>query len=278
MLPARLLTGGVLIGLLLALAWAGGAWPEFTLHDTVIHAPAWWLVALLVVALGGRELASLVERRADAGVSSIIGGILGVAAALAVSKSNASLSAAAAGACLAIAAGGAVRSGNLDAGLRTAVSTLVSFLWLGLGLGCWAALVGRQGAPAAACAIMVVKLSDIGAYFTGRAIGRTKLVPWLSPGKTREGFFGGICVAASGAMIIAWMNVATPTVSVAWPWWVAFGTLAGIVGPLGDLFESLLKRTAGAKDSGTILPGMGGVLDVVDSLTIAGPFALLMLG
>ncbi len=276
MLHARLLTGGMLIGLLAALVWVSAAWPELRVGDTSVAAPAWWMAAFLVVALGGREAAMLIERRQGFGLNGVVGGLLGAGAVFAASMSSAALAATTAGACLTFAATRAVLAGEGERAWRSAVSALVAFTWLGIGVGCWAAFVSRHGAATAACAIMVVKLSDIGAYFTGRAIGRHKLVPWLSPGKTREGLAGGILVATTGGLLAWWMGLADGSTPVDWPRWVAFGALAGVVGPLGDLFESLLKRTAGAKDSGTTLPGMGGVLDVVDSLTIAGPFVLVV--
>jgi phosphatidate cytidylyltransferase len=121
-------------------------------------------------------------------------------------------------------------------------------------------------------AVLLVKSSDIGAYAVGMTLGRHKLIPWLSPGKTREGLAGGI---ATAALVGAGLAAATPSGEsiAAIPIWLGAvaGAVAAVTGQIGDLAESLLKRDAGVKDSGRMLPGMGGILDVVDSLLFAGP-------
>jgi phosphatidate cytidylyltransferase len=118
--------------------------------------------------------------------------------------------------------------------------------------------------------LLVVKFTDIGAFFGGRAIGRHKLVYWLSPGKTWEGLGVGILTAgAVGALCAPWMHIA-------WPKGVLFGMILGVVGQLGDLLESLMKRDAEVKDSGRLIPGFGGILDVIDSPLLAAPCAYLL--
>ena len=117
--------------------------------------------------------------------------------------------------------------------------------------------------------LLVVKSTDIGAYFGGRALGRHKLIAWLSPGKTWEGLLCGLATAALVA-------VACGGVMHLSPWKAAlFGACIGALGQIGDLLESLMKRDAEVKDSGRLLPGFGGVLDVVDSPLFAAPFAYL---
>lgn len=119
--------------------------------------------------------------------------------------------------------------------------------------------------------LLVVKFTDIGAYFGGRAFGKHKLIPWLSPGKTWEGLFFGLCTAGLVAAACA------PRVSeLTWPKAVVFGVVIGGIGQLGDLLESMIKRDADVKDSGTLIPGFGGVLDVIDSPLLAAPFAYVL--
>lgn len=123
--------------------------------------------------------------------------------------------------------------------------------------------------------LLVVKFTDIGAFFGGRALGRHKLIPWLSPGKTWEGLFCGMALAGVvGALCAPWINYPDYVL----PWWkgLVVGAILGGIGQLGDLLESLMKRDAEVKDSGKLIPGFGGVLDVIDSPLLAAPFAYLM--
>lgn len=126
--------------------------------------------------------------------------------------------------------------------------------------------------------IVLTWASDIGAYFVGRAAGRHKLIPAVSPGKTVEGAIGGI----AATVLIAWLYVlfvlrpaahlALRPASI-----VLFGIVISVAAQLGDLSESLLKREAGVKDSSRLIPGHGGVLDRVDSLLFVLPIAYLLL-
>jgi phosphatidate cytidylyltransferase len=119
--------------------------------------------------------------------------------------------------------------------------------------------------------LLVVKFTDIGAYFGGRALGRRKLIPWLSPGKTWEGLFCGLLTAGLvGAVCARWI------LDLSWLKAMLFGMLIGGVGQLGDLLESLMKRDAQVKDSSHLIPGFGGILDVIDSPLLAAPFAYLV--
>jgi phosphatidate cytidylyltransferase len=127
--------------------------------------------------------------------------------------------------------------------------------------------------------VVVVKLSDIGAYTAGSLFGRHKMIPRLSPNKTWEGFAGGILlsVAASVCFSIAlggWLGkVPLPLGHAAF-----LGILLGGTGVVGDLFESLLKRASSTKDSSAAVPGMGGLLDVLDSLLFAAPVLYVYIG
>ncbi len=106
---------------------------------------------------------------------------------------------------------------------------------------------------------------DTGAYLVGRAIGRRPFLPWISPRKTVEGVLGGLVVATAGVAIVLGISGSSPLDAL------VLGPLLGAVAQAGDLAESLLKRSAGVKDSGTLLPGHGGILDRVDSILFAAP-------
>ena len=143
--------------------------------------------------------------------------------------------------------------------------------------------------------ILVTKMCDSGAYFTGRSIGRHKLIPWLSPGKTWEGLIGGVALAAATAVALAALSNGF---EIAGTWAVsdgvqlfhpadfhlgrcaAAGAAIGAVGQFGDLVASLFKRDAGIKDSSQAIPGFGGLLDLADSPVVVAPLAywLLVLG
>ena len=114
---------------------------------------------------------------------------------------------------------------------------------------------------------LVIFASDIGAYFAGRALGKHKLAPAISPGKTVEGWIGGLLFAAGGAAIAS----ATFFKELPFQWSIPLAIVLAVVGVLGDLAESAMKRGAGAKDAASILPGHGGFLDRLDSLLFGAP-------
>jgi phosphatidate cytidylyltransferase len=120
--------------------------------------------------------------------------------------------------------------------------------------------------------LLVVKFTDIGAYFGGRRFGKHKLIPWLSPGKTWEGLLFGMLTAG----IVGAVCAALIPYNLAWWKGLIFGVVIGGIGQLGDLLESLMKRDAEVKDSGKAVPGFGGVLDVIDSPLLAAPFGYLL--
>lgn len=117
--------------------------------------------------------------------------------------------------------------------------------------------------------ILLVVAADVGAYFAGRSFGRNKLAPRVSPGKTWEGVFGGFVAAALlAALGVWWFQFDAPR-------FLALCMVVVVASIVGDLTESLFKRHAGLKDSGTLLPGHGGLLDRVDSVTAAAPVFLV---
>jgi len=128
--------------------------------------------------------------------------------------------------------------------------------------------------------LFAVVLSDTGAYFAGRAWGRRKLAPKISPGKTVEGALGGIAGGTLGALLCKGIfDLAWPSLSSGLSWALAapLGVVLSVVSIVGDLVESLLKRDAAQKDAGHLLPGMGGVLDRIDSALLAIPVMYYLL-
>ncbi len=121
---------------------------------------------------------------------------------------------------------------------------------------------------------VAAKGADTGAYTCGRIAGRHKLWPRLSPNKTIEGAIGGMVFAVAGSLIItAGVRWLPHVPSLSWSGTVLFGLIVGTAAQLGDLMESMIKRDCERKDASAVVPGFGGVLDVLDSLLFAGPVA-----
>ena len=114
--------------------------------------------------------------------------------------------------------------------------------------------------------LLMLWANDTGAYLSGRWLGKTKLFERHSPKKTWEGFFGGVLISAAAGYIISIYFT-----DLAWNVWVSMAVIIGCVGTLGDLVESMFKRSLNIKDSGGILPGHGGLLDRFDGLLLAAP-------
>jgi phosphatidate cytidylyltransferase len=145
-------------------------------------------------------------------------------------------------------------------------------------LPAWAGLVLLQGRDGGAWlvtwTVVLVVAADVGAYFAGHAFGRRKLAPEVSPGKTLEGLAGG----AVAALVLGAAIAAAAGFGVADLGWVLATSVVLIAASvLGDLMESLVKRVAGVKDSGSLLPGHGGILDRVDAVLAAAPVSALLL-
>lgn len=290
MLQRRILTASALIAAFVLLAWLDSS------HN--FGRPGIWLGLLWVVATfwGAMEVrALLAAQNLFPRRSSSYGGVLLVAAAtlapVACGSASAPNSAGVLGwslSALALAITWAfvaeMRRYDHPGGVIVHVA-LAAFIVVYLGLfgSFFVALRifhdNLWGMLALVSLVGVVKMSDVGAYFVGRWLGRNKLAPKLSPGKTVEGALGGFASAA----MVSWFlfNVAAPwivgpeAVPLVWWRWLGFSIVVSAFGLIGDLSESLLKRDMQRKDSGDRLPGFGGVLDVLDSPLMAAPPAYL---
>lgn len=181
-----------------------------------------------------------------------------------------------------------VRRAQIAGAIAAAGATLLPLVYLGLMGGFLLAMRLEHSAWVVLAVILITKSGDIGAYFTGRAIGKHKLIAWLSPKKTWEGLAGGIVLATLVAMGFAYLSHVTDLTSVSEVFngvlvevprryhigWAAMaGAIIAVIGHAGDLTMSLFKRDAGLKDSGNLLPGFGGLMDVLDSPLLVAPVA-----
>jgi phosphatidate cytidylyltransferase len=256
----RVLSAAVLIALLIVSIW-------------VLPAMAAVALAAIIATLAGIELASLSTRAGAWAPGGFVGpaaAVLSVAFALGATASGLGDGTATLATLALIIGAGAV---TLAAGspapvtVSTAAVCVMAPIYIGLPLGTIAWLQIVRGPYVVSLLAVLVIASDSAQYFAGRLLGRHKLAPSVSPAKTIEGALGGLVGAGLvggllGARWIAGLSPAGGTV---------VGVLVAIVGMLGDLFESLLKRSAGVKDSSTLIPGHGGVLDRIDSWLFAAP-------
>jgi phosphatidate cytidylyltransferase len=158
-------------------------------------------------------------------------------------------------------------------GLGRVSAAVFPLLYLGLPIGALIAIRGMRGPEGLFLLMLTVMVSDTAQYYSGRTFGRTPLAPAISPKKTIEGAIGGFVF---GMLLMAvaghwWLP------NVAWPTRAILGAVIVALGIAGDLFESMLKRSAGVKDSSALIPGHGGVLDRIDALLFAAPIYYVVL-
>lgn len=291
MLKQRLLLGPVLILLLV-----GGIWLDSWLDRQLL--PGWIaalfpghrdfppgvIVFIVVLGLSFMAARELVRILRDKGIAasmrlSCASAVLGLGVSCLVPtefKGEHSATVVSSASALVLAASLAFysRRQTVEGVIAATGGTLLAFVYLGLMFGFIPAIRREHSAWILLWILVTTKSCDIGAYFTGKAIGKHKLIPWLSPGKTWEGLVGGtIFAAAVGAggveVLRQYGHAALPT----WQGGALAGVLFALVGQAGDLMASLLKRDAGIKDAGKILPGFGGMLDVIDSPLLVAPVA-----
>lgn len=278
----RLLLGPVLIAALVGGLWldqrlqgAAGPWGH-TLPPGIVIAP----LMVLIACLGAIELGVILRAKGVMAARGVLtlGACLGLGVFLLPVGLEGTDQVAAVGAAATVALACSMafysRGQNVQGVVGATGGTLLAFVYLGLMFGLVLALRREFTAWHVAWMLLTVKSCDIGAYFTGKSIGRRKLIPWLSPGKTWEGLIGGVLFSTGVGCLGLW--ILSRDGLQAWAgvgWSLVPGFLFGIAGQAGDLLASLMKRDAGIKDSGRILPGFGGVLDVVDSPILVAPLA-----
>jgi phosphatidate cytidylyltransferase len=274
-LATRVVTGVALIAAVLAALF-------------LLPPAGWSLVVLLLVALAAREWAALIGFTGAAGAFfvgvTLLAGAALVWAALDPGRAVQTVVVACGAATLfwiVVGTPSVLRHWQPRSPIARAISG-----WIVL-LGALVAIVSLQAhSPALALAAMAsVWIADTAAYFVGRKLGRRKLAPSISPGKTWEGVHGGIVAVVIYALALLplaeRLGLQRPAGPAFTALWIAFAAVLAALSVVGDLHESLLKREAGVKDSGTLLPGHGGLLDRIDALLAAMPpvaLATLALG
>ena len=226
-------------------------------------------IAVLVALLAFREYAEIAAR-AGAHVSRPAGSAAVAIVCVAVGMPGMPVEVAVAGATLGLSALALSTASNFTAGggaLQAAAIASFAPIYIGLPLGLLAATRWTLGREAALLLMVTVAISDSLQYYSGRTFGRRLLAPVVSPKKTVEGAIGGFVGAALSLAVIGhwWL----PQMGL--PARVILGIAVAAVGIIGDLFESLLKRSVEMKDASTMIPGHGGVLDRIDALLFAAP-------
>ena len=296
----RLIFGPILIAFMLVGLWLdqaieGVRWPldypplgfDGTAPPAVVVLP----VMLLVAVLGGRELALMLKAKGvhASRLTLALAAAVGLLAStplfanlLSGGKGPADGAAGLASVAAAMVLMGIVhhaRTRNTQGAMLSIGAVLFSFGYLGLTFGFLLRIRLEHSAWVLVWVLATVKACDIFAYFTGKAIGKHKLILWLSPGKTWEGLVGGMIGSAIvGGAGLALLTAYTPFNPAGSPATTALagavgGACMGLAGQLGDLMASMMKRDAGIKDSSRLLPGFGGVLDVIDSPILVAPLA-----
>jgi phosphatidate cytidylyltransferase len=266
-LQQRLLTAAVAIPLLILIFWAGGLW--------------FLALVLFVIFVGMSEFYHLAEAK-GLKPQRVIGTIAALGLGLNAFYGNPNFAALILTAAVLVCLAFQLFRLDLSTAVTGAATTLMGVLYVGwllshlVLLRNWPEPFGQHdlGFFLVILVIATTFLADAGAYFTGRSLGRHKLWPRISPSKTWEGAVGGVVVGSLGLL-------ATKLVFDRWifpthfPWYHALilGPLLVVVSIFGDLAESMLKRDAGIKDSGKIVPGHGGILDRLDSILFVVPTA-----
>jgi phosphatidate cytidylyltransferase len=286
MLWQRLITGPLLIALILGIVWLDGSLDARAAEHGLPPGLILFGFAAILSVMIAREVvhflrAASIQASLFAAIAAALLGLVGTAGS-ALFRTPAVASGTVSTAIvfmLVIALLRMSRERDPKGSLMLAGGTLLVGIYGGVLLGFWM-LVRLEHSPwVLVGAILTTKSCDVGAYFTGITIGKHKMIPWLSPKKSWEGLIGGIVTATFVGAGLAHLSSSLADPADHIPWWLGAigGALTAVVGQAGDLAESAFKRDAGLKDSGRTLPGMGGVLDVLDSPLFTGPLVYWLL-
>jgi phosphatidate cytidylyltransferase len=235
----------------------------------IVHLPPWALT-LLLIAVGSIALVELYQICFQSRSNRLVIAVGLAAFVLVVARDHMSLSLSTLLAASALIVSIAVRvlSSQTEQRWKDTLIILLGVLYVGFPLG---TVVSSRSLPAGESLVrflaVVTWASDTGAYYAGTLWGKHLLLPSVSPKKTIEGLLGGLALAVSAALLAQWGFASQLSLSDA----LILGVLVTGMGLLGDLFESVIKRRTGVKDSGGILPGHGGMLDRLDSLLFTAP-------
>ena len=162
--------------------------------------------------------------------------------------------------------------GDLEGVPRRASAVALAWIWIGPVVSSVVSLRLRFGTGWVIMALATTFVNDTAAYFAGRFLGRHKLLPRVSPKKTWEGFLGGVAGSVAAALVVRAFDFTHDLGTLGWAGAALLGLGAAVLGPLGDLSESMVKRATGVKDSGSLIPGHGGLLDRIDALLFVAPW------
>jgi phosphatidate cytidylyltransferase len=258
-LRVRLLTVFLLGPLLLLLLFLG---------------PSWGWTVLIVLAAGQASLELGTMTHPDDALTRRLFAVLGALAALATSVMHLEPRALLTGLVLVLVAGAFVpliRLGSISTAAMRVYSGIAGPLYVGVLLGTLGLMRAENGSSYVFLTLTLAWMGDTGGYTFGRLMGRVKLYPAVSPKKTREGLLGSIVFSTGSALLAHFTYLKELSLVGA----LGLGILSAVLGQAGDLVESLLKRSLGAKDSGNVLPGHGGLLDRIDALLIVSPLVYL---
>lgn len=260
-LAIRVVTALVLFPFAVWVTWLGGQWFAF-------------LVAV-VAALCAGELVWMFERRIPpTGWLGVLGAAAFPIASWVWTDGGKPFQdwsgVAGAGAVVGVLAVAMLQRGEIAQAPRSAGLAALAWGYAGLLPAAVVALRGRAGWQWVVLLFVVTWANDTLAYFTGRFLGKRPLAPRISPKKTWEGFWGGAAGSVTGAIVVKALFLPGLSLRAA----VIVGAGAAVLGPLGDLAESMLKRAAGVKDSSRLVPGHGGLLDRIDAILFVAPWVL----